>query len=380
MRLLTILPSSPPSKTLGGAQKQVHSIHKGLVERGVDVHVLAEINEVGIEYQEYEGVKIWGVRYPVLTLNALRPGNIKFWIHWRNIRRIVLKNIPKPDLICVSTFRQSSMFGYWLSKTLHVPWIVRMASNGENGDISFIKKNWLSSYLYPHMMKSVAAVVTLSEEMKRDSVMNGLDALRIQIIKNGIILKRERDQKISRDSVVFVGRLASVKRIDTLLKSFRDIYDREDVKSLVIAGDGELSGSLREMAITLGIHDKCEFTGAISGPEEILDRALCFVNPSEREGLPNTVLEALAFGVPVILSDIPVHREIAACVGMEQFLFPVGNNDVLSEKINKILNLEPSDLLDIKNRCYEYSKQYSIKHRDDKYYNLCTCVINGNSQ
>ena len=47
MKILSILPFSPPSSLIGGAERQIYSMHKGLRARGIDLHVLAEISNVG---------------------------------------------------------------------------------------------------------------------------------------------------------------------------------------------------------------------------------------------------------------------------------------------------------------------------------------------
>ena len=67
----------------------MHSLHKGLRARGIDLHVLADIRFVGKEYQEFEGIPIWGATFPVLTSHALRPGNIKIIKSLMGIDRLV---------------------------------------------------------------------------------------------------------------------------------------------------------------------------------------------------------------------------------------------------------------------------------------------------
>ena len=56
MRILSILQFSPPSKLCGGAERQMHSVHKGLISKGIDVQVLADFSNVGVAYQVFEGV------------------------------------------------------------------------------------------------------------------------------------------------------------------------------------------------------------------------------------------------------------------------------------------------------------------------------------
>ena len=143
MRILSILVFSPPSEQYGGAERQMHSLHKGLKAKGVDVHVLADLSAVGQRYQIFDGIPVWGVPFPILTSNPLQPGNLKFWLTWRAIRNTVLTEIPRPDLIQVTTFRQPAMLGYWLAKEMDLPWVIRLAGSGSNGDLRFANSNWL---------------------------------------------------------------------------------------------------------------------------------------------------------------------------------------------------------------------------------------------
>ena len=82
MRILSILPFSPPSIAVGGAELQMHSLHKRLVARGVDVHVLADISVVGKPFQVFEGVNVWGVSFPVLTAHPDKHAVLESFV-WR---------------------------------------------------------------------------------------------------------------------------------------------------------------------------------------------------------------------------------------------------------------------------------------------------------
>jgi glycosyltransferase involved in cell wall biosynthesis len=102
MRILSILAYSPPSAHYGGAERQMHSLHKGLLKQGADVQVLADISRVASEYQKYEGVSIWGVPFPTTTSNPLVPGNIQFYRNWRKMLKLIRQKIAPIDLIQVT--------------------------------------------------------------------------------------------------------------------------------------------------------------------------------------------------------------------------------------------------------------------------------------
>ena len=72
------------------------------------------------------------------------------------------------------------------------------------------------------------------------------------------------------------------------------------------------------------------FHGTVPNIDDYLIAADLFISSSKSEGLPNSVLEALAWGVPVILSDIPAHREIINISSKAGLTFPIDDEDQLS--------------------------------------------------
>lgn len=376
MRILSILPFSPPSPAYGGAERQMHSLHKGLLARGVEIHVLADIRQVGQAYQEYEGVAIWGVPFPVLTAHPLRPGNIKLWQAWRMIRRVVLERIPRPELIQVTTFRQPAIVGYWLARVLDVPWVVRLACSGSHGDLTYTVSNWLSRRLLPQMTKSVSQVIALDDLTRQEALTHGIPSDRVSIIQNGLVF----DHPPSGDGkpftgqslpILYLGRLAKQKCVDTLLTAFAGICERyPEIPALKVVGDGDQKGMLEDYAGQIGIAGRCDFIGWVASPEDVLEQAGCFVNPSEGEGLPNTVLEAAAYGLPLILSDIPVHRQIAEAVGMSEYLFPVGDTVLLAECLIRFILLDDGDKKRLSTRCAMFGQRFAPEVRDQAYYDL----------
>ncbi len=106
--------------------------------------------------------------------------------------------------------------------------------------------------------------------------------------------------------VMFVGRLVKVKGVDLLLKAFARLNRPDAV--LVIVGDGPERKDLERLAAHLGIPDRIVFTGWREDAAKLVAIADVFVLPSLSEGLPQSLLEALAHGVPCIVSDIPQLR------------------------------------------------------------------------
>ena len=379
MKVLSILPLSPPSSVIGGAELQIHSLHKGLRAKGIDVHVLADITYVVKEYQEFEGIPIWGATLPTLTSHALRPGNMKIIKSLIGIGRLLKERVGRIDLIQAVTFKQPAMVGAWLSSRLKVPLIVRIACSGTYGDFSFAQTNWLLRHSLQGIIRRTAGVVALDEATKREAVAHGVPQDRIEIIPNAVTIESAGHMQNLGDlrktgPMVYVGRMTAQKRVDTLIAAVAELVGIGAGRKLVLVGGGDLARGLGEIE-KYRLDEWVRVIGFDPNPEIYLHDAACFINPSESEGMPNAVLEACAFGVPVILSDIPAHREIARAVGMEAFLFPVGDSIALSRKIVELFNLSEQLYSELKRKCAAYGQSFTTENRDRDYVQLYENVI-----
>jgi glycosyltransferase involved in cell wall biosynthesis len=109
--------------------------------------------------------------------------------------------------------------------------------------------------------------------------------------------------------VLYAGRLDAGKNVETVIEALARIDD-EVAFSAVICGDGPARPRLERMARDLGVAHRLVFTGFVENLWDVMKRADALVSLSRFEGCPNVVLEAMACGCPLIVSDIPAHREI----------------------------------------------------------------------
>lgn len=140
--------------------------------------------------------------------------------------------------------------------------------------------------------------------------------------------------------VLFLSRLVPEKGCHLLIDAWENLdkSEKRDLK-LLIAGDTQYKDKyyhrLKEHA-----SDDIIFTGFVTGDlkREILTHAAIFVQPSSMEGMPLSVLEAMAYGLPVLGSDIP---EIAAIVIEDELLFKSGNaNSLKTVLIRSMENID----------------------------------------
>lgn len=141
-------------------------------------------------------------------------------------------------------------------------------------------------------------------------------------------------------TVLWVGRLEPVKDVVTLLEAFARI-DRPDMR-LVVVGMGSLEDDISRRIESLGLADRATMTGLIPR-DEVFARfagADVLVSTSHGEGLPVAIIEAMAARCPVILSDIPPHREL---VDGADFIPIVAKGDVagFAREIERLHEMSP---------------------------------------
>lgn len=114
-------------------------------------------------------------------------------------------------------------------------------------------------------------------------------------------------------SIVGTARLEPIKGFDILLEAMALLRDRGETWHLTLAGDGSERGALEAQADRLGIRDQVDFAGFMPHDElrKTYGRSRLFAMPSRGEGLPVALLEAMAAGLPYVVSDVDGNAEIA---------------------------------------------------------------------
>ena len=164
-----------------------------------------------------------------------------------------------------------------------------------------------------------------------DYVRNGTDLERFQGLDK---TKLRKKFDISSDIILFVsvGHLSNRKDPLLVIKAFRDAEIKNS--KLIFLGDGHLK---EECIKAIGTDRSIEILGNVSNVHEYLGMSDYLISASHAEGLPNTVLEAMACGLPCILSNIPPHVEIHEINKNSSILFETKYTEELTSKIKEII-------------------------------------------
>ena len=136
--------------------------------------------------------------------------------------------------------------------------------------------------------------------------------------------------------IVCVARLSHVKRLDLLLDSLSRLSVEHGTWRCIVVGGGPLEIDLRALAAELGLSSSVVFTGQIGDVRPYLKMADLFVLPSDKEGFPYALLEAMACGLPSIVTDVGGNNE-ALVDGRTGFLVKPGNSRELARLLGYLL-------------------------------------------
>lgn len=182
-----------------------------------------------------------------------------------------------------------------------------------HGLISQTAPEWLQKAFIPTIarftLNSADRILCYSETDERRLQERGIDT-DVSIVHNGIDCETFVPMEVDSDDnlqVLFVGRLKPGKGVDKLLKAFEKVAEVVPKATLKIVGDGPLKDELVELAKERGIYSRVEFVGQIPNDDmpNVYAESEVFVLPSRNEGLPRTVLEAMACRTPVVTSSLP---------------------------------------------------------------------------
>ncbi|WP_437228270.1 glycosyltransferase [Planctomicrobium sp. SH661] len=176
---------------------------------------------------------------------------------------------------------------------------------------------WLDQRLQPRTNRLIANSKSVGEFYEG----LGFPQDRISVIPNGVetpplpTVSREefcRQWKLPEDSqlIVFVGRLAPQKRLKSLIWAIQVLRQADDRAYLCLVGDGPQRGELELYARDVEALPHVRFLGHRSDASSLLHHADVFWLGSEFEGMSNSLMEAMACGKPVVVSDIPPNREL----------------------------------------------------------------------
>jgi glycosyltransferase involved in cell wall biosynthesis len=175
----------------------------------------------------------------------------------------------------------------------------------------------------------------------------GIPADKLAVVRNGVDLpgiaanaRRDvrRELGISDEARVigFIGRLAPQKRLKNLIWAFELIKVLQQDVVFVVVGDGPERARLEQFAHNLELGPRLKFLGHRDDAQKLLPAFDVFWLASDFEGLSNSIMEAMAAGLPIVASDIPPNRELVVH-NQTGYLAPVGDRVAFAQLAERLL-------------------------------------------
>jgi glycosyltransferase involved in cell wall biosynthesis len=139
-----------------------------------------------------------------------------------------------------------------------------------------------------------------------------------------------------------IGRLARQKGPGYLLRAARQLIDGGLDVQFLLVGEGELEGELRQMVRDQGLGDHVSLPGFINDIPQVLAAMDIFVLPSLYEGLPYTLMEAMAAGCAVVATDVGGNRDLVQH-GKTGLLVPPADANALAQALTCLLSLPDAE-------------------------------------
>lgn len=199
-----------------------------------------------------------------------------------------------------------------------------------------VRMQWLIRWI----ARRASSIVTVSEALRHWAGRVTQHA-HIVTVCNPIAMPDESDfDRRTPNRILFLGKLGSAKGTHDLLQALQLLVARHPDVRLILGGDGDLDGTCAEIE-RLGIARYVEVAGWVNGADKLalLQRAAIFVLPSYAEGMPMSVLEAMAAGLVVVATRVGGIPE-AVSDGREGLLIEPGDVAALAEALDWLLSHE----------------------------------------
>lgn len=332
MKIAMIGHKRVPGREGGGVEVVVEELSTRMVANGNDVTLYNRYRKNNTDKKKtYKGVKL----IDTFTINSKKLDAVIY-----SFLASVHASFSKYDVIHYHALGPSVM--------LVIPHFFRKRTVVTVHGLNYKTPKWKGfGAKYIKLGEKIAAkyadeIIVLSKEIQEYFMAQY--GRKVNYIPNGVTLPQIRNARLIKenysleidDYILFLSRIVPGKGLEQLIKVFREL---DTTKKLVIAGSSSSSYTddfYNKMVKLSEGDDRIIFTGFVSGDvlDELYSNAFLFVFPSEAEGMPMCLLEAMSYNCPCLVSDIPENLEVLKGQGS---VFQVSNPVDLKEKLNTLL-------------------------------------------
>ena len=194
--------------------------------------------------------------------------------------------------------------------------------------------------LYQTMFEQCDCGILLAESIKTAVAKHIGNTDKLKVVYNPCPVITNTVAYEKKNHILFAGTLSEGKGYLDLIRAFAKIASRHPDWRIILAGNGEEERA-RALALELGIANQVELLGWVNGDAKhrAYSEAKVLCLPSHAEGFPMAVLDAWAYGLPVVTTPVGGIPDVAID-GENMLLFQPGDIDTLAEKLERIITDE----------------------------------------
>lgn len=341
MKILMISPQFFP--IVGGYERACERLSVALAARGHVVTVWAERRD-----------KSWPKSEVILGVEVRR-----LWCYYRRYWHMISSLLSFASFILchgrsfeiwhVHQYGMHSTLAVLMGKVMRRPVVLKLTSTSYMGINNTLAKGRLPR-IVASLHRRLDAVVALTRETAAEAEAFGIPPARIHVLGNGLdtrVFRPVNDTErlllshelglANTKIVLFVGRLSLEKNISGLLRAWALAQTGiEGGWTLVIVGDGPLRKALADEARALALESSVRFVGHQVNIPDWFSSASIYTLTSDREGLSNTMLEAMACGLPMVVTRVSGTSELVEETGSGRVV-PVGDINALASALKELV-------------------------------------------
>lgn len=306
MKILQVIQYFSPQK--GGSVYSVYNLVSRLVKCGHQVTIFTTNSEFAPQFA--------GSLAPAEVVTF--PSYFGLLRYSPQMRKALNQRIKEFDLVHLNNYwsYQNIIASHYCRK-YKIPYVL-----SPHGSLPIMMRGFMRKYLYDRLfgnniLKNAARIIAVSEMEYQQILARKTPANKIRIIPNAVdpsigklsvkgVFKRKFNVRDDERIILFLGRIHSIKGVDLLIDAFANLVKVISGVKLVIAGpDEDYLVEVQRQVSDLNIKDKVIFTGPLYNEDKYnaFNDADIYVLPSQYEIFAISVLEACAFGVPVIITE-----------------------------------------------------------------------------
>lgn len=280
----------------------------------------------------------------------------------KNLRRII--KLEKPDLL-VSFLKENDYRAFLATRWLPCKLVLSIRNDPQRLYGGFFR-GIAAKYIYG---RADAVIFQTKDAQRWFSRLRGVSAVIQNQVNPTFYAVKQVENKTP--LIASVGKLMQQKNHKLLIEAFASVVDQIGA-NLVIYGEGPLRAELQSLIKKNHLEDRVFLPGNVKDVPGVLARVSLFVLPSDYEGMPNALMEAMAAGVPCISTDCPCGgpREILP----KELLVPVGDVHALAEKMVLMLTSH-HNLYQYSHICRTAAKEFQPETIFQKWKNFLSALV-----